>query len=100
MRSRKRQLTWQTGALVLAALVAFAVPVAAKPGSPSKKWTSKASASQHSGRQERFQKLDQESRSRSGRLLGTSKVIITIKPGQEANAEKEVRSSVAGSAAG
>ncbi len=94
MRSRKRQLTWQTGALVLAALVAFAVPVAAKPGSQSKKWTSKASASKHSGREQRFDKpdkLDKDSRSRSGRLLGTSKVIITIKPGQEANAEKEVR---------
>ena len=91
MRSRQRQLTWQTAALVLAALVAFAVPVAAKPGSPSKKWTSKASASKHSGRQQRFQKLDKESRSRSGRLLGTSKVILTIKPGQEANAEKEVK---------
>ena len=91
MRSRQRQLTWQTGALVLAALVAFAAPVAAKPGPPGKKWTSKASASKHTGRQERFQKLDQESRSRSGRLLGTSRVILTIRPGHEANAEKEVR---------
>ena len=28
---------------------------------------------------------------RSSRLLGTSKVILTINPGQEANAEKEIR---------
>jgi len=76
---------------VLAALVAFAAPVAAKPGSQGKRWTSTASASKHSGREQRFEKLDKESRSRSGRLFGTSKVIITIKPGQEANAEKEVR---------
>ena len=29
--------------------------------------------------------------SRSKRLLGTSKVILTINPGQEANAEKEIK---------
>ena len=29
--------------------------------------------------------------SRSNRLLGTSKVILTINPGQEANAEKEIK---------
>jgi serine protease AprX len=92
MRSPKRQFTWQTAALVLAGLVAFAVPVAASSGSPVKKWTSKASSSQqHSGRQERRGKLDKELRSRSGRLFGTSKVIVIVKPGQEVNAEKEIK---------
>ena len=58
----------------------------------NKLWSSKASASkQRSGRQQRFEKLDKEMKSRSGRLLGTSKVILTIKPGQEANAEKEIK---------
>ena len=92
MRFRQRQFTWQTAALVLAGLIAFAVPVAAKPGSSNKLWSSKASASkQRSGRQQRFEKLDKEMKSRSGRLLGTSKVILTINPGQEANAEKEIK---------
>jgi serine protease AprX len=92
MRSRQRQFTWQTAALVLAGLIAFAVPVAAKPGSSNKLWSSKASASkQRSGHQQRFEKLDKEMKSRSSRLLGTSKVILTINPGQEANAEKEIK---------
>ncbi len=92
MRFRQRQFTWQTAALVLAALIAFAVPVAAKPGPSNKLWSSKESASkQRSGRQQRFEKLDKEMKSRSSRLLGTSKVILTINPGQEANAEKEIK---------
>jgi serine protease AprX len=88
MRSRFRQLSWQTAALVLAGLVAFAAPVAAKPGQ-GKLWSSKAS--KHSGRQQRFEKLDRDLQSRSKRLLGTTKVILTINPGQEANAEKEIK---------
>jgi serine protease AprX len=91
MRSRFRQLTWQTAALVLAGLVAFAVPVAAKPGPGGKLWSSKAGQQHGSGRQQRFDKLDREMTSRSKRLLGTSKVILTVKPGQEANAEKEIK---------
>jgi serine protease AprX len=92
MRSRNRQLTWQTAALVLASLIAFAAPVAAKSGSSHKLWSAKASANkQRSGRQQRFEKLDSEMKSRSGRLLGTSKVILTINPGQEANTEKEIK---------
>jgi serine protease AprX len=92
MRSRQRQLTWQTAALVLASLIAFAVPVAATAGPSNKLWSSKASASkQRSGRQQRYSKLDAEMKSRSTRLLGTSKVILTINPGQEANAEKEIK---------
>ena len=92
MRFRQRQFTWQTAALVLAALIAFAVPVAAKPGPGNKLWSSKEGASkQRSGRQQRFEKLDKEMKSRSSRLLGTSKVILTINPGQEANAEKEIK---------
>ena len=92
MRFRHRQFTWQTAALVLAGLIAFAVPVAAEPGSNGKLWLSKASAGeQRSGRQERRDKFDNEMRSRARRLSGTSKVILTVKPGQEDNAEKEIR---------
>ena len=89
MRFRFRQLTWQTAALVLAGLVAFAAPAAAKPGQGNKLWSSKAS--KHSGRSQWFDKLDRDMMSRSKRLLGTSKVILTINPGQEANAEKEIK---------
>ena len=78
MRFRFRQLTWQTAALVLAGLVAFAAPAAAKPGPGNKLWSSKAS--KHSGRSQWFDKLDRDMMSRSKRLLGTSKVILTINP--------------------
>ena len=92
MRSRVRQRSWQTVAFVLAGLMAFAVPVSAKPGSSQKLWSSKANTSRHnSGKQQRFEKLDKEMKSRSSRLLGTSKVILEVKPGQEANAEKEIK---------
>jgi len=92
MRSRQRQRSWQTAALVLAGLVAFAAPVAARPGPGNKQWSSSSNSSSHrSGRQQRFEKLDKEMKSRSGRLLGTSKVIVTIRPGHEANAEKEIK---------
>ena len=92
MRSRQRQRSWQTAALVLAGLIAFAAPVAAKPGQGIKLLSSKANPNkQKSGRQQRFEKLDKEMKWRSSRLLGTSKVILTVKPGQEANAEKEIK---------
>ena len=90
MRSRFRQLTWQTAALVLAGLVAFAAPAAAKPGPGNKLWSSKRQQAA-SGRSQRFDKLDRDMMSRSKRLLGTSKVILTINPGQEANAEQEIK---------
>ena len=92
MRSRQRQRSWQTAALVLAGLIAFAAPVAAKPGHGSKPQSSNSNPNkQRSGRQQRFEKLDQEMKSRSSRLFGTSKVILTVEPGQEANAEKEIK---------
>ena len=74
-------------------LIAFAAPVAAEPGPVSKLWSSKANPNQQQvpAQQQRFEKLDKEMKSRSGRLLGTSKVILTVKPGQEANAEKEIK---------
>ena len=92
MRSRQRKRSWQTAALVLAGLIAFAAPVAAKPGHGSKPQSSNSNPNkQRSGRQQRFEKLDKEMKSRSSRLFGTSKVILTIKPGQEANAEQEIK---------
>ena len=92
MRSRQRQPSWPTAALVLACLFAFAAPVAANAGPLGKLLTSKANPNkQRSGKQQRFEKLDKEMKSRSTRLLGTSKVILTINPGQEANAEKEIK---------
>jgi serine protease AprX len=81
MSFRERASSWLTPALVLAAIVAIATPVAAKPG-----------PSRHSrGKQHRVEKLDKELKSRSSRLFGTSRVIITVKPGQDANATQEVR---------
>ena len=71
--------------------MAFAAPVAAGPGQSGKLWASKASSQHRSGKQQRFEKLDKDMKSRSTRLLGTSKVILTINPGQEANAEKEIK---------
>ena len=69
MRSRQRQRSWQTAALVLAGLIAFAAPVAAKPGHGSKLLSSKSNPNkQRSGRQQRFEKLDKELKSRSSRL--------------------------------
>jgi serine protease AprX len=91
MRSRQRQRSWPTVACVLAGLIAFAVPVAAEPGPGSKLFSSKSNSSRNSGKQHRYSKLDKEMSSRSSRLFGTSQVILTVKPGQEANAEKEIK---------
>ena len=77
MSSRKRASWWLTPVAVLVGL-AMAVPVTAKPRS-----------SRH-GKPYRVEKLDKELKSRSGQLFGTSRVIITIKPGQESNAVKEI----------
>jgi serine protease AprX len=79
MRLRQRSF-WLTPALVLAGLMVLAAPVSAKPGSGHGR-----------GKPKQVQKLDRELKSRSGRLVGTSRVIITIKPGQEENASKEIR---------
>ena len=59
MRSRRRQRSWQTAALVLACLIAFAAPVAAKPGHGSKRRSSNSNRT-HAGRQQQFEKLDEE----------------------------------------
>ncbi|HET7219990.1 MAG TPA: S8 family peptidase [Vicinamibacterales bacterium] len=66
---------------MLVGLLVLAAPVSAKPesGKPRK------------GKQVRVERLDQELRSRSHRLVGTSKVIITVAPGHDDNAAKEVR---------
>jgi serine protease AprX len=66
-------------ALALVAAVALAAPVDAKP------------ARKHGRGYQRYEKLDRELKNRSGRLLGTSRVIITVKPGHEDNAAKEVK---------
>jgi serine protease AprX len=81
MRSRQRTGLWLTPALVLAGLIAFSAPVAAKPGS----------AKPGRGKPPRVEKLDREMKNRSTRVFGTSQVIITLKPGQENNASQQVR---------
>jgi serine protease AprX len=78
---RQRVRSWLTPALVLAGLLIFAAPLAAKPGS----------GKQGHGKPRRVEKLDRELKGRASRLFGTSRVIITLKPGQEANASQEVR---------
>jgi serine protease AprX len=78
MSSRKRASWWLTPVAVLVGLM-IAIPVDAKP--------------QHHrrGKPVRVEKLDKELRTRSGRLVGTSRVIITFKPGQENNAAQEIK---------
>jgi len=75
MRARKRKSSWLTPALVLAGLMAMASPVAASSGPGS-----------GNGRQ----KLDKPLQARSGQL-GSSRVVLTVRPGQEDNATQEVR---------
>ena len=82
MRSRQQKKLWLMPVLVLAGLMAYSAPAAAKPGS----------AGPGRGKQHhRVEKLDRELKVRSGRLFGTSRVIITLKPGQEQNASQQVR---------
>ena len=78
MSSRMRACWWLMPVAVLAGLM-IAAPVAAKP------------QSQNSGKSNRIEKLDRETKSRSLRLLGTSRVIIMLKPGQEANGIQAVK---------
>jgi serine protease AprX len=77
MSSRKRACWWLMPVAVLAGLM-IAAPVAAKPQS-------------HRGKSSRVEKLDRETKSRASRLLGTSRVIITLQPGQEANGVQSVK---------
>ena len=77
MSSRKRACWWLMPVAVLAGLM-IAAPVAAKP-------------QPHRGRSSRVEKLDREVTSRASRLLGTSRVIITLQPGQETNGAQAVK---------
>ena len=80
MRFRERLNSWLTPALALVAVVALAAPAtAAKPNR------------QHGRGNQKYEKIDRELKSRSGRLVGTSRVIITLKPGHDDNASREVR---------
>ncbi len=80
MRFRKRLNSWLTPALALVAVVALAAPATA--AKPNRK---------HGRGSQKYEKLDRELKSRSGRLVGTSRVIITLKPGHDDNASQEVR---------
>jgi serine protease AprX len=79
MRFRERASTWLTAALVIAGLLVAAAPASADSGRRG------------SRRSQQVEKLDKELKNRSGRLLGTSRVILTVKPGQEDNAQKEIK---------
>ncbi len=78
MRSRRTVVSWLTAALLLVGLLASSAPA-------------DAAGRNRGSRRQQSSKLDNELRSRATRLLGTTKVILTIKPGQEANAQQEVR---------
>jgi serine protease AprX len=80
---------------VLVGLLASAAPVAAKPNG-GKSWTTRASSAKkqqnsNSGKNRRHEKLDKEVKWRSSQLFGTSRVIITFKPGHDDNASQEAR---------
>jgi serine protease AprX len=77
MRSRRKVTSWLTAALLLVGLFASSAPADA--------------AGRNRGSRRQYDKLDSELRGRATRLLGTSKVILTVKPGQEANAQQEIR---------
>ena len=87
MRSRQRQLRGRRS--VRAGRCSLAAPVAADAPAPAEAAASKRARTAGSSGQRAF-KLDRVT-TRSGKLLGTSKVILTVKPGQEANAEKEIK---------
>ena len=79
MRSRRNVTSWLAASLALIGLLAGSAEAGPR-------------RSRHQGPQfGRYQKLDRELTTRSGRLLGTTKVILTFKPGQEENAQKEIR---------
>jgi serine protease AprX len=81
MRSRKNVTSWLAASMALIGLLAGAVTADAGPR-----------RNRHYGYQYgRYAKLDGELSTRSTRLLGTSKVILTFKPGQEDNAQKEIK---------
>ena len=80
MRVRKKVGTWLTAALVLLGLLATSMEADAA-----------TRRHRRGGQYQNFQKLDGVLRSRSTRQTGTSRVILTIKPGHEANAEQEIR---------
>ncbi len=86
VRSRSTFTAWVTPVLVLVGLLAMAVPVSAESGGSGKN-----GKSNRSQRYQNRDKFDEDVRSRASRLLGTTRVIITVKPGQEANAADEVR---------
>jgi serine protease AprX len=83
MRFPRRVNSWVTAAIVLAGLVVLAAPVAAESGSRRQ--------GSNRGHNNKISKLDGESRSRASKLFGTSRVIITLKPGEDERAAQEVR---------
>jgi serine protease AprX len=68
-----------TTALVIAGLLVLAAPASADANRRGSK------------KYQQVEKLDKELKNRSGRLLGTSRVILTVKPRQEDNAQKEIK---------
>ncbi len=79
---RQRVSKWLTPAAVLVGLLAVALVGDASAGPREQR---------HRRQPQRAEKIDKELKARSGRLLGTSRVIIQIKPGQDGNASQEVR---------
>ena len=82
MSVRQRVSRWLTPAAVLVGLLALALVGDASAGPRG-----------HRNRRQpqRVERIDKELKARSGRLGGTSHVIIQIKPGQDGNASQEVR---------
>jgi serine protease AprX len=85
MRSRKKVTSWLAASLALIGFLTSVVAVEAGPRRVTKRHNNRGNQYQ------RFQKLDRELTTRSGRTAGTSKVILTFKPGQEENAQKEIK---------
>jgi hypothetical protein len=88
---RSRATSWLTPALVLLGILSLAVPVSAGPKSNRLASLVQNTNRGNQDRHDRRFKMDQELQSRAKRLFGTSRVIITVTPGQESNAQSEVR---------
>jgi serine protease AprX len=80
MRSRIRS-SWLRPVIVLVGLLMLAAPVSAKPG-PGR---------HGKGKQVRVEKLDADLKGRSSQLFGTSRVIVTVNPGDDRNAAQQVK---------
>jgi serine protease AprX len=77
----RRLKSWLTAGFLLISFLAGSVAAEAESRRGNRKGRN----------QQRHEKLDREIKARSTRQSGTSRVILTVRPGQEQNAQQEIR---------